>query len=764
MDPSTSSAAASDGRQKRVLPSRARRGGPGVGSCDTDLMILEHQRRRFETESIISPATPFLLTTDSNLFSNASEASVTTVASDRYFDRPDVLKAYREQLTIQTPSYRNVKDNLVVARFRPRGPEDAQIDTSDAAYERRHRKYESFEKRQRLREKEKLKHEQYKLKERIDQLRIMDASAFLALPASNFSPALGISEEVLDNGTSSLPGAHINGSASNTEGERRRKEMLDIALSLEERFKTLLPPDRVRRPQLPPAMRENTAMTPASVPSPPPFTSVPLRRDISDASASEKEEQLIFIDQSYNRRQDKFRIKLKLAGKASTSQSPAPTTASRSSKRSAGASIPPAIGPIPATRRRSRVERSPSPARPRSSSKPIESSSRLPLPEPIQSPHIEVEEPDGRQEFAPESEEEFIPPVPAEPRASTSLDRKFEMDLTDAMERSQICDVSRPQPPTPPQKRSPLPDTRPSPEIDPVLLELDRLRRYPPEGQSIQTSPIMIDEEPRVQTQQSPVQQSMQSCPPSVPVEMESAPSRLESEVITHGGEGSRLLELANVVHSITTTSPPAKRQKTWHSHSPSITRVPSSPIPISPSAEPPSDVHPSVAVEEPVLSSGEFMDATNSPQTASVPPPVTPPPTLSEPVLLPSELPSEPALLPSESASALLSGQIMPEVMSIYTARRRRMHVNRSSKEIEYRSPDTGQLMRTQSSLLIAGIRGSIRQTARHQTAFGVKVPEEISDPYDFWLPDEYLPEEELMKYRHYEYHPVPSESGTPI
>jgi len=36
---------------------------------------------------------------------------------------------------------------------------------------------------------------------------------------------------------------------------------------------------------------------------------------------------------------------------------------------------------------------------------------------------------------------------------------------------------------------------------------------------------------------------------------------------------------------------------------------------------------------------------------------------------------------------------------------------------------------------------------------AFGVKVPEEISDPYDFWLPDEYLPEEELMKYGNYAY-----------
>lgn len=33
-------------RQKRVLPTRSRRGGPGVGSCDVDLMILDAQKRR----------------------------------------------------------------------------------------------------------------------------------------------------------------------------------------------------------------------------------------------------------------------------------------------------------------------------------------------------------------------------------------------------------------------------------------------------------------------------------------------------------------------------------------------------------------------------------------------------------------------------------------------------------------------------------------------------------------------------------------------
>ncbi|PSR72574.1 hypothetical protein PHLCEN_2v11567 [Hermanssonia centrifuga] len=121
-------------------------------------------------------------------------------------------------------------------------------DTSDAAYEKRHRKYETFEKRQRLREKEKLKHEQYKLKERIEQLRGMETSAFLALPASSFSEPPGVTHDggydENDTGISDLPGAHVNGAAAYNEGERRRKEMLDIAEVLEERYRVLLPPDR----------------------------------------------------------------------------------------------------------------------------------------------------------------------------------------------------------------------------------------------------------------------------------------------------------------------------------------------------------------------------------------------------------------------------------------------------------------------------------------------------------------------------------------
>ncbi|KAL6304859.1 hypothetical protein BKA93DRAFT_732232 [Sparassis latifolia] len=237
-------------RQKRVLPSRSRRGGPGVGACDTDVMILDTMRRRLEGEPLIPAGTRFLLTTNSALVPSSSGADpgqleINAQAFGRYFDRPEVRRAYKTQQLIQTPEFTQLPDDAHVGgRFRPRGSEDESADTSDAAYEKRHRKYETFEKRVRLREKEQLKHEQYKLKERIEQLRAMDASAFLALSESDFSDApppiphdaIEIDDEF---GIS-----HAHGSPAHIEGERRRKEMLDVALGLEERYHTLLPPDR----------------------------------------------------------------------------------------------------------------------------------------------------------------------------------------------------------------------------------------------------------------------------------------------------------------------------------------------------------------------------------------------------------------------------------------------------------------------------------------------------------------------------------------
>ena len=122
---------------------------------------------------------------------------------------------------------------------------------SDAVYEKRHRKYENFEKRIRMREKEKLKHEQYKLKERLEQIRGMDPQAFLALPASAFtsipteSAASGGEEDEEVAIYASVAGAPVSG-ASLHEGQRRRSEVVAAAEELAERYRTLLAPEKKR--------------------------------------------------------------------------------------------------------------------------------------------------------------------------------------------------------------------------------------------------------------------------------------------------------------------------------------------------------------------------------------------------------------------------------------------------------------------------------------------------------------------------------------
>lgn len=90
-------------------------------------------------------------------------------------------------------------------------------DTSDQAYLTRHRRFEALEKRQRLREKEKIQHERYKLKERIEQLRSMPGHTFLR----------------------NQPVAPINAEQI-VEGDRIRRELLREAEELERRYDLLL--------------------------------------------------------------------------------------------------------------------------------------------------------------------------------------------------------------------------------------------------------------------------------------------------------------------------------------------------------------------------------------------------------------------------------------------------------------------------------------------------------------------------------------------
>lgn len=186
-------------------------------------------------------------------------------------------------------------------------------DTSDAAYEKRHRKYETFEKRQRLREKEKLKHEQYKLKERIEQLRGMDNAAFLALPASSFSPLPGHSNVADDSDVlANLPGAHVNGAAAYNEGERRRKEMLDIAATLEERYRVLLPPDRIRK--VGPGSINNSVE-----PELLQISSRQASRRTTDVGESDVEEE---ISREPAKREEKVKLKIRLPAGTNMSQPP----------------------------------------------------------------------------------------------------------------------------------------------------------------------------------------------------------------------------------------------------------------------------------------------------------------------------------------------------------------------------------------------------------------------------------------------------------
>jgi hypothetical protein len=78
-----------------------------------------------------------------------------------------------------------------------------------------------LEKRQRLREKEKIQHERYKLKERIEQLRAIPPQAFLK----------------------DQPGASLSGEQL-AQGERIRRELLREAEELERRYDLLLSKDR----------------------------------------------------------------------------------------------------------------------------------------------------------------------------------------------------------------------------------------------------------------------------------------------------------------------------------------------------------------------------------------------------------------------------------------------------------------------------------------------------------------------------------------
>ena len=84
-----------------------------------------------ENEPLIPANTSFILTTNSKYASDdpsGSAITVNMVANDRYFDRPEVVKAFREQAIIQTPEFSSIGESSNVGgRFRPRAAEDVGL-------------------------------------------------------------------------------------------------------------------------------------------------------------------------------------------------------------------------------------------------------------------------------------------------------------------------------------------------------------------------------------------------------------------------------------------------------------------------------------------------------------------------------------------------------------------------------------------------------------------------------------------------------------
>jgi hypothetical protein len=84
---------------------------------------------------LIPAHTQLLLTTNSTrarAFGDAAgteDSQLNTSAYERYFDKPEVIRAYREQQVIQTPEFTLLSEHEAVGgRFRPRGLNDVRAE------------------------------------------------------------------------------------------------------------------------------------------------------------------------------------------------------------------------------------------------------------------------------------------------------------------------------------------------------------------------------------------------------------------------------------------------------------------------------------------------------------------------------------------------------------------------------------------------------------------------------------------------------------
>ena len=225
-----------------------------------------------------------------------SELNMSTY--ERYFDKPEVIHAYREQQHIQTPEYTLLSEyEAVEGQFRPRGQDDVRvlnfffffvccflfsltcpqqihqegIDTSDAAYEKRHRKYKMFEKRRRQRKKQKLNKSSIGSKSASSSC--MHSNPLCSCMSDSFFVASSPCAPPDEDGTqhdAPRPNGNVQ-SQSHSNGKWRKCQILDVASSLEARYCTLLngAPVAPRAPEQP-TPTPLAPPTPTPTPAPPP--------------------------------------------------------------------------------------------------------------------------------------------------------------------------------------------------------------------------------------------------------------------------------------------------------------------------------------------------------------------------------------------------------------------------------------------------------------------------------------------------------------
>ncbi|KAK7016675.1 hypothetical protein R3P38DRAFT_3567311, partial [Favolaschia claudopus] len=209
-------------RTRRVLPSRGH--CSRIGNCDVDAMIFEAQRENVRQKPCIPADSCFVLKTDPTLEqATAANSILVTHQYECCFDRPEVMKAYKEQSIIETPDCTRISAKASLNNLnRPCAEvEDVHLFiTSDAAYIERHREFERTEKEEHL----------SNLQSRVAELRGMDIFEFINAPASLFSPPPDVNDTNMEDPTS-----NSREDFHRLEGERRREEMIMSAQEMMDR-------------------------------------------------------------------------------------------------------------------------------------------------------------------------------------------------------------------------------------------------------------------------------------------------------------------------------------------------------------------------------------------------------------------------------------------------------------------------------------------------------------------------------------------------